>query len=60
MFTTVGMNHRDQAFFSDTKIQWYIKHKNYFQKYILFSPWKVTFVLFFSPLLNQINDYQAW
>lgn len=34
MFTTVGMNHLDQASFYDIKIWWYIKYNNYFQKYI--------------------------
>lgn len=57
MFSTARMNHWEQAFFSDTKIQWYIKHKNCFQKYIFVFTMESYFCAIFFPLLNQINDY---
>lgn len=54
------MNHLDQAFFSNVKIQWYINYKNDFQKYIFIFTMENYFCAHFFPLLNQINDFQPW
>lgn len=50
MFTTVGLSHLDQAFFSDIKVWWYIKYKNYFQNHIFIFTVKSYFCAHFFPI----------